>query len=81
MCAKNTVISTLKFKIKDKYARGFSQRVYEVNQVWNTANALTSEYLWIAAPDIGYIKCNASELPKKTNSDLQVMLQKVTSSI
>jgi len=56
-----TQIKTLKVRIKDKHANVLSQWAFEVNQVWNAANAISAEYSWVPIPGIGYMNCNTSE--------------------
>ncbi len=34
---------------------------FEVNQVWNSANALSAEYFWVPIPGVGFMNCNTSE--------------------
>ena len=36
-------IKTLKLSVKDKHAKRLSQWAFEVNQVWNAANAMSAE--------------------------------------
>jgi IS605 OrfB family transposase len=55
------VIKTLRVRVKDKHASVLKQWAYEVNQVWNAANALSNEYAWVPIPGIGYMNCQASE--------------------
>lgn len=57
----NVDTRTLQLRVKDKHAKLLSQWAYEVNQVWNAANALTAEYGWIPIPGVGYINGGTSE--------------------
>ena len=57
----NDHIRTLRLRVKDKHAKLLSQWAYEVNHVWNAANALTAEYAWIPIPGVGYINGGTSE--------------------
>ena len=57
----STVIRTLRLRVKDKHSKVLSQWAYEVNQVWNAANALSAEYAWIPIPGVGFISGNVSE--------------------
>jgi len=57
----STVIRTLRLRVKDKHAKVLSQWAFEVNQVWNAANALTAEYTWIPVPGVGFISGNVRE--------------------
>ena len=56
-----THTKTLKVRIKDKHAKVLSQWAFEVNQVWNAANALSADYSWVPIPGVGYINCGTSE--------------------
>ena len=38
-----THIKTLKLRVKDKHAKQLTQWAFEVNQVWNAANAISAE--------------------------------------
>lgn len=40
-------IKTLQLRVKDKHAKQLTQWAFEVNQVWNAANALSAEFSWI----------------------------------
>jgi len=55
------IIKTLKVRIKDKHTKVLSQWAFEVNQVWNAANALSAEYSWVPIPGIGYINGGTSD--------------------
>lgn len=54
-------VKTLKLRVKDKHSRILDRWAYEVNQVWNAANALSAEYSWVPVPEVGYLSCNTSE--------------------
>lgn len=56
-----THTKTLKVRIKDKHAKVLSQWAFEVNQVWNAANALSAEFSWVPIPCVGYVNCGTSE--------------------
>lgn len=56
-----TCTKTLRVRVKDKHANVLSQWAFEVNQVWNAANALTAEYAWIPIPELGYVNLQTSE--------------------
>jgi len=43
-----------------------SQWVFEVNQIWNAANALTAEYSWVPISGIGYMNFGTSEFDLNT---------------
>ena len=57
----NTCTKTLKVRVKDKHAGVLSRWAFEVNQVWNAANAISAEYSWVPIPGVGYMNCNTSE--------------------
>lgn len=52
---------TLRVRVKDKHSKVLSQWAFEVNQVWNAANALSSEYSWVPIPGVGFMNCKTSE--------------------
>lgn len=52
---------TLKLRIKDKHSKVLGRWAFEVNQVWNAANALSAEYSWVPIPGVGYMNCDTSE--------------------
>ena len=54
-------IKTLQLRVKDKHAKQLSQWAFEVNQVWNAANALSAEFSWIPIAGFGYINGSTSE--------------------
>jgi len=56
-----THTKTLKVRIKDKHSKVLSQWSFEVNQVWNAANAISANYSWVPIPGVGYINCGTSE--------------------
>jgi len=55
------IIKTLRVRVKDKHAGVLSQWAFEVNQVWNAANAISAEYGWVPIPELGYINLQTSE--------------------
>lgn len=57
----NTYIKTLKVRVKDKHAGVLSKMAFDVNQVWNAANAISAEYSWVPIPGVGFMNCNTSE--------------------
>jgi putative transposase len=57
----NTVIKTLRLRIKDNHSKQLNQWAFEVNQVWNAANALSAEYSWVPIPEIGFMNLDTSE--------------------
>lgn len=64
-----TVIKTLSVRVRDKHAKILSRMSFEVNQVWNAANAETAEWSYIPVPEVGYIRNNT------TAFDLQKQLK------
>ncbi|PKH01094.1 transposase [Psychromonas sp. MB-3u-54] len=54
------VIKTLKVRVKDKHKAILNRMAFETNQVWNAANAETSEWCYIPIPEVGYIRNNIS---------------------
>ncbi len=64
-----TVIKTLSVRVRDKHAKVLSRMAFEVNQVWNAANAETAEWSYIPVPEVGYIRNNI------TAFDLQKQLK------
>jgi len=63
------VIKTLSVRVRDKHAKILSRMSFEVNQVWNAANAETAEWSYIPVPEVGYIRNNI------TAFDLQKQLK------
>lgn len=61
-----TITKTIRFRVKDKHKAVLSQWAFEVNQVWNAANALSAEYSWIPIPGVGYINGGTSEFDLNT---------------
>lgn len=64
-----TVIKTLSVRVRDKHAKILSRMSFEVNQVWNAANAETAEWSYVPVPEVGYIRNNI------TAFDLQKQLK------
>lgn len=64
-----TVIKTLSVRVRDKHAKVLSRMAFEVNQVWNAANAETAEWSYVPVPEVGYIRNNI------TAFDLQKQLK------
>ena len=54
----NTILKTLKVRVKNKHSAVLRQWAFECNQVWNEANAITAEYSYIAVPEVGYLRNN-----------------------
>jgi putative transposase len=61
-----THTKTLRVRVKDKHAKVLSGWAFEVNQVWNAANALSAEYGWVPIPGVGYLNCETSEYDLNT---------------
>lgn len=58
---------TLKVRIRDKHSKLLRQWAIEVNQVWNHANEIISEFGYIPIPEVGWIdtKITAFNLAKE----------------
>src|SRR5665647_594532 len=52
---------TLKVRVKDKHSKVLSRMAFEVNQVWNAANAISADYSWVPITGVGFMNCNTSE--------------------
>ena len=52
---------TLQVRIKDKHAKILRGMAFDVNQVWNAANALTAEYAYVPIPGFGWVNTPCSE--------------------
>ncbi len=63
----NTQTKTLKVRIRDKHADVLNRMAFECNQVWNAANAESSEFSWVPVPEVGYMNMQTSgfDLMKK----------------
>lgn len=55
------IIKSLSVRVRDKHAKQLRQWAFEVNQVWNAANAESAEFSWVGIPDVGFINCKTSE--------------------
>ena len=55
-----SILKTLKVRIKDKRKPILERMAFEVNQVWNAANEITSLYSYIPVPEVGWLKNNFS---------------------
>lgn len=64
-----TNIKTLKVRVKDKHKPILERMAFEVNQVWNAANEITTDYSYVPVPGVGYIRSNF------TAFDLQKLLK------
>jgi IS605 OrfB family transposase len=53
-------IKTLSVRVRDKHARVLNRMAFDVNQVWNAANADSAEYSWVAIPEVGYMNLGTS---------------------
>jgi IS605 OrfB family transposase len=56
-----SVIKTLSVRVRDKHAKQLRQWAFEVNQVWNAANAESAEFSWVAIPEVGHLNLGTSE--------------------
>ncbi|WGZ92935.1 MAG: hypothetical protein QJT81_14000 [Candidatus Thiothrix putei] len=59
-----TTLKTLNVRIRDKHAPVLRQWAFECNQVWNFANAYTTEYSNIAIPSVGWVRSNITAFDK-----------------
>ena len=55
------IIKTLSVRVRDKHVKQLRQWAFEVNQVWNAANAESAEFSWVGIPEVGFINCQTSE--------------------
>ena len=53
---KKTNLKTLKVRIKDKHKFILERMAFEVNQVWNAANEITSLYSYVPIPEVGWMR-------------------------
>lgn len=51
----NTLVKTLKVRVKDSKTSVLERMAFEVNQVWNAANAITSDYGYVPVPGVGWV--------------------------
>jgi transposase len=51
-----TYLKTLRVRIKDKHKPILERMAFEVNQVWNAANEITSFYSYVPVPEVGWLK-------------------------
>ena len=51
-----THLKTLKVRIKDKHKPILERMAFEVNQVWNAANEITSLYSYVPIPEVGWMR-------------------------
>lgn len=55
---ETTYIKTLSVRVRDKHARLLRQYAFEVNQIWNAANAYSAEWSRIPIPGVGWMYPN-----------------------
>ena len=69
-----TNVKTLKVRIKDKHAPLLRQWAFECNQVWNEANAITSDFGYVPVPGVGWVsnRFSAFDLQKQLKGINQV---------
>jgi IS605 OrfB family transposase len=60
MSIKTKSIKTLKVRVRDKHSAILNQWAFEVNQIWNNANAITAEYGYIPVPGVGWFSSRIS---------------------
>ena len=56
-----TFTKTLQVRIKDKHAALLRAMAFDVNQVWNAANAMTAEYAYVPIAGFGWVNTPCSE--------------------
>ena len=54
----NTILKTLKVRVKNKHSAVLRQWAFECNQVWNEANAITADFSYVSVPEVGYLRNN-----------------------
>ena len=52
---QSTILKTLKVRVKDKHSPVLRQWAFECNQVWNEANAITSDFSYVPVPGVGWV--------------------------
>jgi len=52
------IFKTLKLRVKDKHVKTLNSLAFDVNQIWNAANNISSEYAAMCIPDVGWIYGN-----------------------
>ncbi len=57
---EKTHLKTLKVRVKDKHKPILERMAFEVNQVWNAANEVTSLYSYVPVPEMGWLKTHFS---------------------
>ena len=60
MADMKPIIKTLSVRVRDKHANVLNRMAFDVNQVWNAANADCAEYSWVAVPEVGYMNFGTS---------------------
>jgi IS605 OrfB family transposase len=54
------IIKTLSVRVRDKQASVLNRMAFDVNQVWNAANADCAELSWVPIPEVGYMNLGTS---------------------
>ncbi|WP_432743162.1 hypothetical protein [Methylobacter sp. G7] len=54
------IIKTLSVRVHDKHASVLNRMAFDVNQVWNAANAYSDEFSWVPVPEVGYMNFGTS---------------------
>ncbi len=54
------ITKTLSVRVRDKHASVLNRMAFDVNQVWNAANADSAELSWVAVPEVGYMNFGTS---------------------
>jgi IS605 OrfB family transposase len=55
-----SIIKTLSVRVRDKHSGVLNRMAFDVNQVWNAANADCAELSWVAVPEVGYMNFGVS---------------------
>ena len=71
MSKQINLIKTLKVRVKDRHKAILNRMAFESNQVWNAANAETSEWCYIPIPEVAYMRNEISVF------DLQKQLKNI----
>ena len=54
------ILKTLSVRVRDKHAGVLNRMAFDVNQVWNAANADCAELSWVAIPEVGFMNLGTS---------------------
>ena len=68
---QNTILKTLKVRVRDKHKSLLNRMAFETNQVWNAANEETNNWSYFPIPEVGFVRNNISAF------DLQKQLKSI----